>query len=162
MKMPSVAVAGIAVAELLCTSLWFSVNGAGAEALSAWGLGATGVAWLTNAAQAGFIAGTLLVSLSLGMKLVVSWSRGGSSMTLALLVGILAVGTAAPHLIRASAPEGSWQWTVAAASVLALTGGLLVMWIGDGPFAPARRIVPGSGQVLRAFRSSAYRAAALG
>jgi hypothetical protein len=214
MTKPSAAIAGIAGAELLCTSLWFSVNGAGADALSAWGLGATGIAWLTNAAQAGFIAGTLLMSLSgladrfaasrifamssaigaasnamfitfgmplevalalrffvglslagiypLGMKLVVTWSRGGSSMTLALLVGMLAVGTAVPHLIRASAPEGPWQWTMATASVLAIAGGLLVMWIGDGPFALARSVTPGSGQVLRAFRSPAYRAATLG
>lgn len=214
MTKPSAAIACIAGAELLCTSLWFSVNGAGADALSAWGLGATGIAWLTNAAQAGFIAGTLFVSLAgladrfaasrifavssaigaasnaaliafgmplevvltlrfivglslagiypLGMKLVVTWSRGGSSMTLVLLVGMLTVGTAVPHLIRASAPEGPWQWTMAAASVLAISGGLLVMWIGDGPFAPARSVAPGSGQVLRAFRSPAYRAAALG
>lgn len=214
MRTPSVAIGGVAVAELLCTSLWFSVNGAGADALSAWGLGATGVAWLTNAAQAGFIAGTLLVSLSgladrfaasrifavssaigaasnaafiafgmsmgiglalrfvvgvslagiypLGMKLVVTWSRSDSSRTLALLVGMLAVGTAVPHLIRASAPEGPWQWTMAAASLLAVAGGLLVTWIGDGPFAPARRAAPGTGQVLAAFRSPAYRAAALG
>jgi hypothetical protein len=98
----------------------------------------------------------------IGMKLVVTWSRSGSSMTLALLVSMLSVGTAVPHLIRAGAPAGPWQWTIAAASVLAVAGGLVVMWIGDGPFAPTRRVAPGRGQVLGAFRSPAYRAAALG
>lgn len=214
MTKPSVAIAGVAIAELLCTSLWFSVNGAGAGALSTWSLGATGIAWLTNAAQTGFIAGTLLVSLTgladrfaasrifavssaigaaanaafvafgmplevalalrffvgaslagiypLGMKLVVTWSRRSSSMTLALLVGMLTVGTAMPHLIRASAPEWPWQWTIAVASILAFAGGLLVMSIGDGPFVPVRGAVRGTGQVLGAFRSPAFRAAALG
>lgn len=214
MTKPSVAIAGVAIAELLCTSLWFSINGAGAGALSAWGLGATGIAWLTNAAQTGFIAGTLLVSLSgladrfaasrifvvssvigattnaafvvfgmslevalalrfivgislagiypLGMKLVVTWSHRSSSMTLALLVGMLTVGTAMPHLIRASAPEWPWQWTMAVASILAVAGGLLVMSIGDGPFVHVPNAARGRGQVLGAFRSPAFRAAALG
>lgn len=214
MTKPSAAIAGVAIAELLCTSLWFSVNGAGPDALRAWGLAPTGIALLTNVAQAGFIAGTLLVSLSgladrfaasrifvvssaigaacnaafiafdmpiefalalrflvgvslagiypLGMKLVVTWSRGSNSMTLALLVGMLAIGTAVPHLIRASAPAGPWQSTMAAASVLAVAGGLLVMWIGDGPFTPVGGVAPRRGQVLGAFRSPAYRAAALG
>lgn len=58
------AIGGIAFAELLCTSLWFSANGAGPELVTAWGVSTAGIGWLTSAVQAGFIAGTLVLSLS--------------------------------------------------------------------------------------------------
>ncbi|OOG51225.1 MFS transporter [Polaromonas sp. C04] len=62
--MPALAVAAIAFAELLCTSMWFSANGAGSELRVAWGLSVADIGWLTNAVQMGFIAGTLAISLS--------------------------------------------------------------------------------------------------
>ncbi|NPT56612.1 MFS transporter [Paraburkholderia elongata] len=54
------AVLAIAVAQLLGTSLWFSANGAMRELQANWHLSASGIGWLTNATQAGFIVGTLL------------------------------------------------------------------------------------------------------
>ena len=54
------AVLVIALAQLLGTSLWFSANGAMRDLQVAWHLNASGIGWLTNAVQAGFIVGTLL------------------------------------------------------------------------------------------------------
>jgi MFS family permease len=58
------AIAGIVLAEMFGTSLWFSVN-AVADALRAeWGLLPTDLGHLTSAVQAGFIAGTFLFAIS--------------------------------------------------------------------------------------------------
>ena len=43
------------MAELFCTSLWFSANGAAAELLRGWGLPPSSVGALTSAVQGGFI-----------------------------------------------------------------------------------------------------------
>ncbi len=54
----------IVVAQLLGTSLWFSVNSAADDLVRAWGLGPAAMGLLTNAVQGGFIAGTLAFALS--------------------------------------------------------------------------------------------------
>jgi MFS family permease len=54
----------IVLAQLLGTSLWFSGNAAAGDLARAWGLDAAGLGHLTTAVQAGFIAGTLIVSLT--------------------------------------------------------------------------------------------------
>ena len=65
MSIPAAAAIGIiAVAELFCTSLWFSANGAAAELLRGWGLPPSSVGALTSAVQGGFIFGTLAFALS--------------------------------------------------------------------------------------------------
>jgi len=56
-------VATVAVAELLGTSLWFSANGAADDLARAWGATAADIGALTAAVQAGFIVGTLALSL---------------------------------------------------------------------------------------------------
>lgn len=196
--------------------MWFSANGAAAELQQRWEISAAGIGWLTNAVQAGFIAGTLLVSLSgladrmpasrlfalssvlgaaanaafaafdpslavaiglrfvvglslagiypLGMKLVMSWTRGDTAMTLAFLVGMLSLGTAVPHGIRAWLPELPWQAAVQASSWLAVAGGVCVAALGDGPFTSANRPGEGArwGAVFQAFKVPAFRSAAFG
>ncbi len=52
-------VAVIVVAQLFGTSLWFSANGAADDLTRLWHLAPAHLGWLTNAVQAGFIAGTL-------------------------------------------------------------------------------------------------------
>lgn len=210
------AVGTIAVAELLCTSLWFSANGAAEELLRRWGLPPTSLGTLTSAVQMGFIFGTLAFALSaladrvpasriffvsgllgalanalfafggfgfgpslmlrfldgvalagiypLGMKLVIGWTRSGTAGTLALLVGMLVLGTALPHGLRAWVTLLDWQSIVAAASLLSTIGAVLVLVTGDGPHAKlgTTGIRPRWGSVLRAFRVPAFRAAAFG
>lgn len=57
MKWP---VAIIVVAQLFGTSLWFSANSAADDLSQLWSLLPVHLGWLTNAVQAGFIAGTLV------------------------------------------------------------------------------------------------------
>lgn len=54
----------ISLAQLFGTSLWFSANGAAAEITRAWHATAADIGWLTSAVQAGFILGTLVMSVS--------------------------------------------------------------------------------------------------
>jgi len=57
-------VATIAIAQLLGTSLWFSANSAAPDLMRAWGMSISGIGWLTNAVQLGFILGTMSFALS--------------------------------------------------------------------------------------------------
>ncbi|MCW0236411.1 MAG: MFS transporter [Ferrovibrio sp.] len=213
------ALALLVVAEFFGTSLWFSSNAAAVELQALLRLSAGDIGWLTNAVQAGFIAGTLLIALSgladrfrasriffvsclagaaanavfllawrdfgaalalrfvvglalagiypIGMKLVIGWTRGHTGGTLALLVGMLVLGTALPHGIRGAGAGLSWEVAVGAASGLALLGGVAVLWLGDGPYltrGPAKALSAtlSTGAVLLAFRRRDFRAAALG
>jgi len=54
----------ISIAQLLGTSLWFSANAVSAELMDMWDVGEAQIGWLTSAVQAGFIFGTLLLSLT--------------------------------------------------------------------------------------------------
>jgi MFS family permease len=54
----------IVLAQLCGTSLWFSANSAADDLRSLWGLTTSDLGWLTNAVQAGFIAGTLTFALT--------------------------------------------------------------------------------------------------
>lgn len=58
------AVATIAAAQLLGTSLWFSVNAAADDLARVWAIGPAELGLLTSAVQLGFITGTLLLALS--------------------------------------------------------------------------------------------------
>lgn len=100
----------------------------------------------------------------IGMKLVIGWTRGATGAALGLLVGMLVLGTALPHGIRGAGSDGvPWQIAVGAASVLALLGGMAVLWLGDGPHLARGSAKPLSGRaVLSAFRIPAFRAAAFG
>lgn len=128
-----------------------------------------GFAWLARdvAVGAGF---RFLVGLSLagiypiGMKLIVSWEPARTGQALALLVAMLTLGTALPHLLRATGSDLPWEWVVTVSSTLALAGAGLVWSLGDGPHlpsrSPARRGAPPA--VLSAFRVGGYRATATG
>lgn len=54
----------IIFAELLGTSLWFSINSVSSNLMSAWEINLGSIGFLTNAVQLGFVAGTLLFALS--------------------------------------------------------------------------------------------------
>jgi len=207
----------IVVAELLCTSLWFSANGVTESLPASWGLDPRDIGWLTNATQLGFIAGTLGLAITrhadrhpaskiffasslagaaanagfalaadglpsamafrfltgmalagiypIGMKLILSWNRQHSGLALALLVGMLTLGTALPHGLRALGTAWPWQAIVLASSGLALVGGAAVYWLADGPLlhigqGPRRAF--SWRHALAAFRAPDFRAAAFG
>ena len=111
-----------------------------------------------------FIVGIALAGIyPLGMKLVMSWTRGDSGATLALLVGMLTLGTALPHGERALSADLPWEVAVLCSSAFAIAGGLVVRWLGDGPYlkvtsTPRLRL----GAAIGALRSPGFRASALG
>lgn len=119
---------------------------------------------LASALVLRFLVGIALAGIyPLGMKLVMSWIRGDSGAALALLVGMLTLGTALPHGVRALSADLPWQVAVLCSSGFAVAGGLMVRWLGDGPHlkvtaTPALRL----GAALAALRQPGFRAAALG
>lgn len=207
----------IAVAELFCTTLWFSANSASFDLVGQAGWSPSDIGWITSAVQIGFIAGTLLAAFSgmadrlpasriffaasivgalanaafvfsytsfpvsvsfrflvglalagiypIGMKLVISWTRGHAGKTLSLLVGMLTLGTALPYGIRGMGVEIDWKSAVMVASGLSVMGGVAILLLGDGAYLQPRKSGPpgfAAGQVLRMFSIPDFRAAAFG
>lgn len=111
-----------------------------------------------------FVTGMTLAGVyPLGMKMVVSWDPRRAGASLGWLVGMLTLGTALPHGIRAVGVGLDWTQVMLASSVLALAAAALVLALGDGPHLPRAR--PGGlrwGAALRAFTLPGYRFAALG
>jgi len=103
----------------------------------------------------------------LGMKMIVQWVGGRPAAALGWLVGMLTLGTAMPHALRASGASWPWEAVLVASSLLALIGAALVAFLGDGPHAAPPRS-PGSvaaarpGAVWHVFRVPTFRASAFG
>lgn len=134
----------------------------GAAFNAAFAFGAHG---LGGALACRFAVGLCLAGIyPLGMKLVVSWAPQRAGSALALLVGMLTLGTASPHALRWLGSALPWQPVIAASSLLAVLAAVLIAGLGDGPHLPVRRQAHGgrAGAVLGAFRIPAFRAAALG
>ncbi len=83
---------------------------------------------------------------------------------LGLLVGMLTLGTALPHGIRALGASLSWQVVIQASSILAVVGAALVYFLGDGPYLEktSAHHANSFGRVFRVFQIPDFRAAALG
>lgn len=133
----------------------------GAAANAAFALLADGFwsAWILRFGVGVALAGVY----PLGMKLVMSWTRGDSGSALALLVGMLTLGTALPHGVRALSADLPWQVAVLWSSLFAVISAVSVRLLGDGPYlktasTPRLRL----GAAFEALRSPRFRAAALG
>jgi MFS family permease len=79
-----------------------------------------------------------------GMKLAIGWNPGSAKRILAWLVGMLTLGTAAPHLIRFVNLPFDWRAVLFVSSALAAVGGLLVFLTGDSTLS-----TPGGLRTLR-------------
>lgn len=89
-----------------------------------------------------FAVGLTLAGIyPLGMKMIVQWVGGKPAAALGLLVGMLTLGTAMPHGLRAAGAQWPWEVVLLASSALAVVGGLVIAWLGDGA-AAARAVVP--------------------
>jgi MFS family permease len=120
---------------------------------------------LAQGAAFRFAVGLCLAGIyPLGMKLIVSWVPDKAGSALGLLVGMLTLGTALPHGVRALGAGLNWQYVVLTSSVLALLGAMLVLRLGDGPHLKAASQVqrPGWGHVLSVFSNRRFRASAFG
>lgn len=125
-----------------------------------------GFAWmardLASATVFRFVTGMALAGIyPVGMKLIVGWAPERRGEALAWLVGMLTLGTALPHLMRGIGIGVSWSWVVSTASLLAVVGGTMVAWLGDGTLAGMARRLDWGG-VFRAFHRREFRAAAFG
>ncbi len=115
-----------------------------------------------------FVVGLSLAGIyPLGMKMIVQWVGARPAVALAWLVGMLTLGTAMPHGVRAGDAAWPWQVVVLASSALAVVGAVLVHLLGDGPHgAPPSRgrlgIATGVRGVRAAFAVPRFRASALG
>jgi MFS family permease len=111
-----------------------------------------------------FVTGIALAGIyPLGMKLVVSWAPDRAGEMLGWLLGMLTLGTALPHAVRAGGASWAWTHVVLASSLLALVGAVAVLQVGDGPHLKrgiGRRV--GWGDVVKAFRIPAFRSSAFG
>jgi len=139
-----------------CSALIGAAANAG-FALLAQGLD-EGLAWR-------FVVGLALAGVyPLGMKLVVSWVPEQAGAALAWLVGMLTLGTALPHGVRALDAGWGWQPTILVSSLLAVAAALMIWRLGDGPHLVRRRGMPHLrlGEVVLAFRAPRLRASALG
>lgn len=206
----------VALAQLLGTSLWFSVNSAADDLRRAWGATAADIGLLTGAVQLGFILGTLTLALGgiadrfaasrifvcsailgalfnasfsllsqgvvsgvalrfvvgvclagiypLGMKLIVSWNPERAGASIALLVGMLTLGTALPHALRSIGFGLPWQYVILASSALATMAAAMIFALGDGPHLPVAlpRQPSQKSSLSTTFRIPAFRAASLG
>ena len=84
-----------------------------------------------------FATGLCLAGIyPLGMKMVIAWTPKYAGAALAWLIGMLTLGTALPHLMRGATLGLPWEWPLLGSSVLALAGGALVFFLGDGPHLP--------------------------
>jgi len=98
-----------------------------------------------------------------GMKLIVSWVADKAGAALGLLIGMFTLGTALPHGVRALGSGLDWRAVVLTSSLLALAGGIAVLWVGDGPhLRRTDRRPPAWGSVLGVFRLPRFRASAFG
>jgi hypothetical protein len=69
-----------------------------------------------------------------GMKLSATWRRKNRGLAIGLLVGVLTVGSASPHLVR-SLTDIRWDSVVLVSTALAIAGGTIVfILVRDGPF----------------------------
>jgi len=94
------------------------------------------------------------------MKILATWFRHGRGLALGILVGALTLGKATPYLVNGIGSH--WRHNVVFVSLLAIVGGLLVLFsISDGPFAlPAARF--DWKQAGRVFRNRGVRLANFG
>jgi len=103
----------------------------------------------------------------LGMKMIVQWVGGRPAAALGWLVGMLTLGTAMPHAVRASGATWPWEAVVLASSALAVVGAAVVYQLGDGPYgAPsgprASGVAPTGFSARGVFAIPGFRASALG
>jgi MFS family permease len=108
-----------------------------------------------------FVVGATMAGVyPVGMKLIATWARGDTGLLVGLLVGALTLGSVSPHLLDAFGGL-DWRFTIAAASVLAAAGALLINLVPDGPNARAASPFRPA-LVLRAWTNVPLRLANLG
>ncbi|MES2776158.1 MAG: MFS transporter [Bacteroidota bacterium] len=96
-----------------------------------------------------FLTGFCLAGIyPVGMKIAADHYDNRLGKALGFLVGALVLGTALPHLLKDILRDLNWKYTLVSTSVLALSGGLLMLiFVSNGPYRK-----PGSKTDFSAFR----------
>ncbi|MBO0950419.1 MFS transporter [Fibrella forsythiae] len=81
-----------------------------------------------------FLAGVYPV----GMKIAADWFRPVLGRAMGFLVGALVLGTSLPHLIRGVGQSLPYESVLLTVSVLAVAGGLLLVWVMPATPVPRR------------------------
>lgn len=86
-----------------------------------------------------FLTGLFLAGVyPVGMRVMASWTRANRGFGIALVVGALTLGAAAPHLLRALFGAAEWRPVLTRAGLLSLLGAALAaLWMRDGPYRTA-------------------------
>lgn len=110
-----------------------------------------------------FLTGFFLAGIyPVGMKIAADYFEIGLGKSLGFLVGALVLGTALPHLLKDITYSVSWHMVLKITSILATTGGLLVIvLVANGPFQSASAKFAMSNS-FRVFKNKEFRAAAFG
>jgi MFS family permease len=125
---PARALAALALAVLLAMAPWFTTAALVADLRSAWALTPAGAAWLTIAAQIGFVAGALVAALAnLADLIAPRWL---------LLAGGLLAAACNAALAVCHGFAAAWPWRFATGACLALVYPpalkLLATWFRSG------------------------------
>jgi len=80
-----------------------------------------------------FVTGACMAGVyPVGMKIASTWAKGDLGLLVAVLVGALTLGSAAPHLFNAFGGV-NWRFTIGLASLVALGAAFLVNLVELGP-----------------------------
>lgn len=110
-----------------------------------------------------FLTGFFLAGIyPVGMKIAADHFDKDLGKALGYLLGALVLGTAFPHLLKSMLNDFPWEHTVTAVSVLAIMGGLVILFfVPDGPYRRKNTQFRGF-HLLKIFRIRDLRAAAFG
>jgi len=92
----------------------------------------------TTAAR--FVTGVALAGIyPPALKLIATWFRSGRGLAMGVMVGALTLGSAMPHLLRASDSGLSWETVVLLCSVGSLAAAAIFgLVVREGPYAALR------------------------
>ena len=109
-----------------------------------------------------FVTGFFLAGIyPVGMKIASDYYEKGLGTSLGYLVGALVLGTAFPHLLGSGVLSISWKQVVGITSALALTGGLSMWFLPDGPYRSRMQKLELTA-FFNVFKKREFRAAAFG
>jgi len=95
-----------------------------------------------------------------GMKMMATWFREGRGMALGVLIGALTLGKASPYLVNAIG-SADWRVNLVALSLIATVGGVVALFVGEGPFSAGAAPFDAR-QIVKVFANRGVRLASFG